>query len=131
MNLPSQVALARYGAIKVTTANPGQVLVMLYDGLIRFLREASTAMAAGDRKRAGERISRSHAILGELLGGLDPTQSQTLCERLTAVYGFCMRHVVKANIEQDPAKLDEVIKILAPLRDAWMTAVAEVAAAPR
>ena len=46
MNLPSQAALARYGAVKVTTASPAHILVMLYDGLLRFLRDAQAAMAA-------------------------------------------------------------------------------------
>jgi flagellar protein FliS len=131
MNLPTQAALARYGAVKVTTANPGQILLMLYDGLLRFLREAQTAMEAGNRKKAGERISRAHAILAQLLAGLDATQAPKLCEHLQGVYMFCMSHVVRANLEQAPAKLAEVVNILSPLRDAWVTAVAEVASAPR
>ena len=131
MNLPTQAALARYGAVKVTTANPGQILLMLYDGLLRFLRDAQAAMTAKDRKRAGERISRSHAILAELLGSLDVAQAPVLCQHLQGLYSFCMRHIVRANLEQDPDKLGEVIVLLSPLRDAWMTAVTEVAAASR
>jgi flagellar protein FliS len=131
MNLPTHAALARYGAVKVTTANPGQILLMLFDGLLRFLREAQTAMKAKDRKRVGERISRSHAILAELLSSLDVAQAPVLCQHLQGVYSFCMRHIVRANLEQSPDKLGEVIVILSPLRDAWMTAVTEVAAAPR
>jgi flagellar secretion chaperone FliS len=131
MNLPTQAALARYGAVKVTTASPGQILLMLYDGLLRFLREAQGAMTANDRKRAGERVSRAHAILAELLGSLDPTHAPELCQRLQGVYSFCMQHVVRANLEQNPAKLGEVLAILSPLRDAWVRAVGEVAAAPR
>jgi flagellar secretion chaperone FliS len=131
MSLPTHAALARYGAVKVTTASPGQLLLMLYDGLLRFLREAQAAMIAKDRKRAGERVSRAHAILAELLGTLDPSQSPELCQRLQGVYSFCMQHVVRANVEQSPEKLGVVLAILSPLRDAWVSAVAEVAAAPR
>jgi flagellar protein FliS len=131
MNLPIQAAIARYGAVKVTTANPGQILLMLYDGLLRFLREAQTAMAAKDRKKAGERISRSHAIIAQLLSSLDATHAPKLCEHLQSVYVFCMRHLLRANLEQSPEKIGEVITILSPMRDAWMTAVTEVASGPR
>jgi flagellar protein FliS len=129
MNVPTQAALARYGAVKVTTASPAQVLVMLYDGLLRFLREAQEAMRQNKRGRAGERISRSHAILQELVSALDPEQSPQLCERLQSLYLFCMQHLLRANIEQDPAKIADIVRLLVPLRDAWSTAAVEVAKA--
>jgi flagellar protein FliS len=129
MNVPTQAALARYGAVKVTTASPAQVLVMLYDGLLRFLREAQEAMRQNKRGRAGERISRSHAILQELVSALDPEQSPQLCERLQSLYLFCMQHLLRANIEQDPAKIADIVRLLMPLRDAWSTAAVEVAKA--
>jgi flagellar protein FliS len=125
MNLPTQAALARYGAVKVTTANPGQILVMLYDGLLRFLREAQTHIANKDRAKAGERISRSHAILAYLLGTLDPQHNPDLCKNLQGIYVFCMQHLLLANLQQDTAKLADVVRILTPLREAWTTAVAQ------
>ena len=131
MNLPTQAALARYGAVKVTTASPGQVLVMLYDGLLRFLREGEAAIVAKDRGQAGERIGRALAILECLLSGLDPTHSPDLCEKLEGLYVFCMQHLVRANLEQSAEKVAETLKMLVPLRDAWSTAVAELAAAPK
>jgi flagellar protein FliS len=127
MNLSAQSALARYGAVKVTTASPAHVLVMLYDGLIRFLRDAQTAMTAKQRGKAGERLSKANAILSHLLSSLDVEKAPVLCARLQAVYLFCMDTILKANLAQDPAKLDEAIRVLTPLRDAWVTAAAEVA----
>jgi flagellar protein FliS len=125
MNMPVQQALAKYGAVKVTTANPGQILVMLYDGLLRFLREASDAMTAKQRGRAGERISRSMAIVRQLLSDLDPTHAPELCQNLRALYMFCIQHLLEANVEQSPAKIDNVIRVLTPLRDAWAEAVTQ------
>src|ERR1700690_3073880 len=98
MNLPTQAALARYGAAKVTTQSPGQILVMLYDGLLRFLREAQGAFVAKERAKAGERVSRSLAILDQLLIGLDPKHAPELCERLQALYVFCIQRLVRANL---------------------------------
>jgi flagellar protein FliS len=129
MNLPSQAALARYGAVKVTTASPGHLLVMLYDGLLRFLREGQAAMEKKERGKAGEKVSRCHAILAHLLETMDPTHNPALCAHLQPLYIFCMQHLLKANLEQDPEKLAEIVRILTPLRDAWASAVAQLAAA--
>jgi flagellar protein FliS len=131
MNLPTQAAIARYGAVKVTTANPGQILVMLYDGLLRFMREGQAAIVAKERARAGERIGRSLAILEQLLTGLNPAHAPELCERLQALYGFSIQRLVRANVEQNAEMVGEIIRVLTPLRDAWSTAVAELASAPR
>jgi flagellar protein FliS len=126
MNLPSHAALARYGAVKVTTSSPGQLLVMLYDGLLRFLREAQTAMIAKERGKCGEKLSRANAILAELLGTLDASHNPALCANLQSLYVFCMNHLLKANIQQNPDMLGEIIVVLTPLREAWVKAVAQV-----
>lgn len=126
MNLPSHAALARYGAVKVTTSTPGQLLVMLYDGLIRFLREAQAAMVGNDRRKCGEKLSRANAILAELLGTLDPSHNPQLCATLQPLYMFCMNHLLKANIQQKPEMIGEVIVMLMPLRDAWAKAVSSL-----
>src|SRR5580658_1339171 len=101
MNLPTQAALARYGAVKVTTSSPGALLVLLYDGLLRYVREAQSAMVAKDRARAGERIGRAQAILRELASTLNAQQSPELCARLQGLYLFCGGHLLRANIEQN------------------------------
>lgn len=112
-------AIARYRAIQVTTSTPQQILLMLYDGLFRFMGEARAAMAAGDRARAGERISKAHAILDELFATLDTSKAPDLCETLGGVYLFAMSHLVDANVKQDPALVDETIRVLTPLHEAW------------
>jgi len=118
--------LSRYGVVKVTTCSPGQLLVMLYDALFRFLREGAVAMEAKDRAKANERITRSLAILEQLLLGLNREALPTLYEKLSPLYGFCMSHITAANLHQDPTKLADVVRILSPLRDAWGNAVAQV-----
>ena len=118
--------LMRYGTVKVTTCSPGQLLLMLYDALFRFLGEAGAAIEAKDHTRSAERISRSITILEQLVTGLNREVSPTLCDTLAPLYAFCMRHVLQAKLRQDPAPLAEVMRILAPLRQAWVTAVTQV-----
>jgi flagellar protein FliS len=125
MNLANQ-ALARYGNVKVTTASPAEHIVMLFDASFRFLREAVLASKAQDRARMGERIGRANAIFSALLAGLDRAISPKLCDQLEPLYGFCMNHILQANLKNEPAKLEEVITVLTPLRNAWASAAQEL-----
>jgi len=125
--LASPAALAKYRAVQVTTCSPGQLLIMLYDGLFRFLGEAEQAIRTKDRAVAGERISRSHAIVEQLLLGLNPEAAPELCANLEPLYGFCMRELITANVHQDADKVADVMRVLQPLREAWTIAVKQVA----
>jgi flagellar protein FliS len=132
MTMSTAAVLNRYKNVQVKTSSPGEILVMLYDGLFRFLTEARTSMESGDRTHAAERISRCHQIFALLLSGLRSDQAPELCANLEALYGFSMRHIVQANIHQKPENLTEVMRVLTPLREAWTTVVrgAKVDSAP-
>lgn len=116
----------RYKSVQVKTANPGDLLVMLFDGCFRFLNEALDALEKGDRARAGERLDRAYAILSEFVAALRPEVYPELCENLEGVYLFCMSHIVRANLEQDAERVREIVRILDPLRDAFRDAVHQV-----
>ena len=115
--------LSRYGAVQASTSSPGQILVMLYDGLFRFLNEARTALQEKRRGRAGELISRAHAILDTLSSTLNPEHAPELCGNLEALYLFCMQQLITANIQSKVEPIDDVLRILAPLREAWTEVV--------
>ena len=110
---------AKYKSVAIQTCSPAQLVLMLLEGVIRFAAEADQAMAQRNRARVGERTGRCHAILEELAGGLDMTDTTGLCENLMGVYGFCMRRLVEANLKQDREILAEVPKVIRPIRDGW------------
>jgi flagellar protein FliS len=118
-NFNASSAAARYKGVQVKTCSPVQLLVMLFDGAIRFVGEAEAAMATKDYPRVGERIGKAHAILVELASTLDREQSPELCDNLLAIYSFCMTHMVEANLHQDPKRLREVVAALTPLREGF------------
>src|SRR3954467_10603784 len=95
-----QKTAARYKATQVVSCTPGDLLLLLMDGAIRFAAEADQAMERGDRARAGDRIGRCHAIVAELSAGLDPTDTTGLCADLTALYAFCIARLLEANLAQ-------------------------------
>jgi flagellar protein FliS len=113
-----------YREASVLTASPVQLVVMLYDGATRFLRQAEVVMAEGVIGQAHERMGRAEAIIDELLATLDTSAGQ-VAERLQGIYVFCKRLLNEARIGKDPSKLVKVRELLAPLREAWAELAAQ------
>jgi flagellar secretion chaperone FliS len=107
-----------YRANAVLTASPEQLVVALYDGAHRFLHQASVAMTARDIQAAHVKQKRAEDIIRHLRNTLDMDQGE-IAERLYAIYTFCLEHLRKARLEQDPRKVDEVDAMLAKLRTSW------------
>jgi flagellar protein FliS len=107
-----------YREASVMTASPEQLVVMLYDGAGRFLRQAQSAMDEGAVLHAGDRLSRGEAIIDELLATLDMDAGE-IAERLQAIYVFCKTRLIEARIDRDPERIGQVCRLLAELRDAW------------
>lgn len=120
-------AIHRYKSTQVKTSSPGELLMLLYDGCFRFLNEAIIAIDKGERAKAGERLDRAHAILGELVSTLRHEVWPELCDNLESVYLFCMGHIVQANLEQSTDKVREVQGVLEPIRSGFREAVRQVA----
>jgi flagellar secretion chaperone FliS len=109
----------------VLSASPSELVVMLYDGARRFLRQASTAMDAGEVERAHHALRRAELIIGHLDGTLDHDQGE-ISTRLHAIYQFCLTHLNRGRMGQDTRMLEDVGNLLGELRGAW----AEVANRP-
>jgi flagellar protein FliS len=113
-----------YRESSVMTASPAQLVVMLYDGAGRFLRQAEIAADEGAWRHASDRLDKADAILDELLVTLDQSAGQ-VAERLQGIYVFCKRLLIEARLEQDVDRIRRTAALLADLRGAW----AEIAAA--
>ena len=114
-----------YKQQSILTAPPGRLVVMLYDGCVRFLFQSAYAMRAGNRRVAQERLRRAEAIIDELRITLDRDKGGEIAANLDALYGFSRSHLIRAWTEQDADKIDEVSRLMGELRDAW----AQIAAA--
>jgi flagellar protein FliS len=107
-----------YTESSVLTASREQLVVMLYDGAIRFLRQSAEALRAGNRSHARDRMRRAEAIIDELNISLDMSYGEVPL-RLRSIYLFCKRHLIRANIDGDPRAVDRVAELLADLREGW------------
>ena len=116
-------AAARYQQVQLRTSNPGEILVALFDGLFKFLLLSKHHLAAGRRGPAGEAISRAFAIVSELYCSLDHSKAPELCANLSSLYDFAMDRLTQANLKRDPLLIDEVIRVLTPVREAFSTVV--------
>jgi flagellar protein FliS len=117
-----QYAAARqaYTESGVLAASPGRLVVMLYDGAIRFLYGAASAAREGQRSVARERLRRAQAIIDELNRSLDLTQGP-IAQNLRNLYGFCARHIIDSTLNANPEGYEQVAKLLAELRQSWDT----------
>jgi flagellar secretion chaperone FliS len=113
--------LASPGAYRqsaVLTASPEVLVVMLYDGARRFLHQAAVAMADNKIPAAHVKLRRAEDIILHLRNTLDMEQGE-IAVNLERIYLFCGRHLRQARLDRDPAKIEQVSKLLGDLREAW------------
>jgi flagellar protein FliS len=121
-NVAASPQAYRQGTVQV--ASRAQLVVMLYDGARRFLRQAAVAMRANQVELAHNTLRRAELIIGHLDATLDHDQGE-VAERLDGLYMFCLHHLGSARFDQDASKLDVVSELLGELRDAWAQVAAE------
>ena len=88
---------AAYQQQSILTAPPGRLVVMLYDGCLRFLFQAAYAMREGDRAESDDRLRRAEAIIDELHATLDMSAAARSPAASQGIYVFCTRHLLEAR----------------------------------
>jgi flagellar secretion chaperone FliS len=96
-----------------------KLIVMLYDGAIRFLQQSIAPMQSGDFEQKGKMINKTIAILYHLTGTLNYTEGGELATNLSRTYEYLIRRLVEANLKNDPEIIGEVVRLMRELRDAW------------
>lgn len=121
--LPNSYA-RMYQRQAVLTASPGQLVLMLYDGALRFLSLAHVAMEtdASDWSRfetINRNIQKAQNIIAELKGTLNHENGRDIAPLLDRLYDYYNRRLHEANFKKDLAPLIEVEHLLGDLRDGW------------
>lgn len=112
-------AVAQYRASNVETASPAQIVVKLYDGAMKFMRQGQQAITTNDYARKGQALSKAHAIVSELQATLHAEHAPELCENLDRLYEFVLFRITEANRKGEASQLDPAIRVLEELRSAW------------
>ena len=108
-----------YQDTAVTTQSKGRLIVMLYDGAIKFLKLAIEEIEKKNPEAKGKYITKAKDIINELNIVLDMEAGGEIAANLRSLYLFMNRHLSEANIKQDPQKIREVITLLEELNQSW------------
>ncbi len=108
-----------YYQTHVQSRSPLELVVMLYDGALRFCDQAATAMDAGDMTTKAVAMSRAFAVLAELQNTLNVKDGGDVARQLDALYAHMHDRLLDANVQRSSAPIRDVIRLLTPLRDAW------------
>jgi flagellar protein FliS len=115
----------RYREIAIRTANPLQLIVILYDAAIHSLQEAQEYLKRkeiGNRARA---INRATSIISELQACLNFKEGGEIAVSLDRLYVYIRNQIFRANLEQKPERLVESARLLENLRSAWRELAAQ------
>jgi flagellar protein FliS len=116
-------SLKSYQTIATQTASPGQLVVMLYEGAIRFLERALAGFELDDplefNQTINNNILRARDIIIELNNSLDLAQGGELAATLRRLYNFMNRQLLRSNASKTPEGIHDTIRRLGVLRDAW------------
>lgn len=107
----------------VQSASPEQLMLMLYDGAIRFISLAIQAIENGVIDKRAYYINKTSAIVTEFAATLDHSINPKLAEDLDALYSYMLNRMLEANLKNDTKPLIEVKKMLADLRATWAQAI--------
>lgn len=108
-----------YQTTQVTTARPEKILLMLYEGAIKFNKVAMARMKDRNIAEKGKYISKTLAIVSELMNTLDHEVGGQLANDLENLYMFIMDKLIEANLRNSIEDLELVEKLLMTLYTAW------------
>jgi flagellar secretion chaperone FliS len=120
---------AQYRQIATTTASPGQLVLMLYEGAVRFLERALEGFSMDDPGERNTTISnnllKAQAIIDELNNALDVGAGGEFALTLRSLYNYFDRRLTESNCQKDPAGIRDVLRRVCVLRDAWKEMLAQ------
>ena len=108
-----------YQDAAVTTQSSGRIVVMLYEGAIKFLKLAVQEIESNNPEGKGVYITKALDIVYELNTVLDMQAGGEIAQNLRSMYMFMIQHLTKANLKQDANMVREVIGLLEELNEGW------------
>ncbi|MGV3613719.1 MAG: flagellar export chaperone FliS [Fimbriimonas sp.] len=103
----------------VNGASPVQLVVMLYDGALRFMEAGRAAMVKGDLTAQNHNLQKAQRIVLELMATLNMDKGGEISQNLMALYTFVLEQLVEANVHDEPTHIDNAMKTMSGLRESW------------
>lgn len=102
----------------VSTKSQGQLIIMLYEGAIKFIEQAQNAIEIGHIEEANKNLIKAQNILNELMVTLN-FDAEEISNQLMSLYQFLYEQLIQANIKKDSGLLSSVKEILKDLSETW------------
>jgi flagellar protein FliS len=113
LNSPYQI----YQQSSVQTANGGQLIIMLYEGAIRFTKAGIEGIQTRNYEKANTSLKKAQAIIHELIAALN--HDYEISKNLLLVYEYLLYKLIESNMKKNEAVAQEVLTHLIELRDTW------------
>ncbi len=113
----------QYQSTQIQTASTGDLILLLYDGALRFLGRAELAIDDRRLDQASTDIGKAQDVVLELLSGLDFERGGELASHLRELYLFMYNSLIEANLKKDVDKIRTVIRLLDRVREAWRSVI--------
>ena len=117
--MPDATGIRCYQETAVKTIGPEKLIVLLYEGLIRYLNQARAALVTRDMAGKARQINNAQAVVLELRNALDHEAGGAIAGNLAALYNYIFTENMNALIDNDPRHIDNNLRVLQPLLDAW------------
>ena len=113
-------AQRQYQQSQIETASPTRLIVLLYDGAVRFATQGLEALNEQRYEDQNLYLLKTQRIVTELMTSLDRNAGGDVAANLYRIYSYVMEQLVRANMQDDPALLQDAIKTLTDLRETWI-----------
>ena len=104
----------------VNGAYPLKIVLMLYEGALRFMEAGKHAMAHRDVPKQNEALQRAQKIVMELMSCLDMKDGGEIATNLMALYTYVLNELIDANVADKPDGIDRSIRVMCDLRESWV-----------
>jgi len=110
-----------YQKVQVMTSDGVHLVVMLYEGVVKFNKMAALAIEDNDIEKRSHYINRSTAIISELCNSLDMEKGKEVAANLRDLYIYCMTRLSEANNKNSTAIIEEVTRLFLEVKEGWDT----------
>lgn len=117
MTAQTAAAFNAYKQNSVTTASPGELTLMLYNGCLKFLTRAKKAIEEKNIEEKNTNIQKAQAIISELMSTLNTDLE--VSKQMIPLYDYMNRRLMEGNINNDLAIIEEVEGLVTEFRDTW------------
>lgn len=112
-----------YKTQEIQTASQEQILIMLYEGAIRFLNISKAGLEERNLEKFHSNVTRTQRIIMEFMTSLDFEVGGEVAQNLFQLYEYLHYRLVQANLKKDVTMIDEVLKHLRELKETWEEAI--------